>query len=98
LPKALEYLDRAQAALPATEFWELLLVAARAIALVKGGEIREGIELAVTAAERCRTTGNVRFLDRIYIIQQHLDQLTRDIATLSAPLRDVLHGAPVINY
>ena len=98
MPKALDYLDRAQAALPATTFWELLIATARAIALVKGGELRAGVDLAVTAAEQCRATGNIRFLDRVYIIQAHLDQMARDIATLASPLREALHGGPVIDY
>jgi len=98
MQQALDYLDWAQAALPATEFWKLLIVTAGAIALIKGGEIRAGIELAVAATERCRATGNVRFLDRVYIVQHHLDELARDIALLSAPLRDALHGASMTNY
>jgi transcriptional regulator with XRE-family HTH domain len=98
MPKALDYLDRAQAALPATTFWELLIATARAIALVKGGELRAGVDLAVSAAEQCRATGNIRFLDRVYIIQAHLDQMARDIATLASPLREALHGGPVIEY
>ena len=98
MPKALDYLDRAQAALPATTFWELLIATARAIALVKGGELRAGVDIAVSAAEQCRATGNIRFLDRVYIIQAHLDQMARDIATLASPLREALHGGPVIDY
>ena len=98
MPKALDYLDRAREALPKTAFWELLIVTARAIALVKGGELRAGVEMAVGAAEQCRATGNVRFLDRVYIVQAHLDQIAHDIATLASPLREALHGGPVIDY
>lgn len=96
--KALTYLDRAEQEVPNTEFWQLLIITARAIALVKGGELRAGVELATQAAERCRTTGNIRFLDRIYIIQHYLDELTRDIAMMSAPLREALHGGVVADY
>ena len=96
--KALSYLDRAEQEVPNTEFWQLLILTARAIALVKGGELRVGIELATQAAERCCTTGNIRFLDRIYIIQHYLDELTRDIAMMSAPLREALHGGVVADY
>jgi tetratricopeptide (TPR) repeat protein len=96
--KALPYLERAEQEVPNTEFWQLLIITARAIALVKGGELRAGTELATLAAERCRTTGNIRFLDRIYIIQHYLDELTRDIAMMSAPLREALHGGVVADY
>jgi tetratricopeptide (TPR) repeat protein len=98
MTKALSYLDRAEQEVPNAEFWQLLIITARAIALVKGGDLRAGIELATQAVERCRTTGNIRFLDRIYIIQHYLDELTRDIAMMSAPLREALHGGVVADY
>jgi transcriptional regulator with XRE-family HTH domain len=92
MQKALEYLDRAQANLPPTKFWELVVATARAEALVKGGEYREGIKLAIDAAEQIRVAGTLRFLDRIYGVQQYLDKLTREITQLSTPLREVLDG------
>jgi tetratricopeptide (TPR) repeat protein len=98
MTQALDYLERARQALPATPYWESLLATARALALVKGGELRAGVELAVAAAEQCRRTGHVRHLDRIYMIQQYLDQLTRDIALLNAPLREALAGGRVTDY
>ena len=90
MQKALEYLERAQANLPQTKFWELVVATARAEALVKGGELRDGIKLAIDATEQIRVAGTLRFLDRIYGIQQYLDKLTREIMQLSAPLREVL--------
>lgn len=92
MQKALEYLDRAWANLPRTKFWELVVATARAETLVKGGEYREGIRLAIDAAEEIRVAGTLRFLDRIYGIQQYLDKLTREITHLSTPLREVLDG------
>lgn len=90
--KALEYLDRAQNTLPPTRFWELLVVTSRAEALVKGGEFRAGIALAIEAAEQIQAAGIQRYLERIYGIQQYLDKLTREIGHLSMPLREILDG------
>ena len=96
--KALEFLDKAQALLPANDFWELCILTARAIALVKGGEYEAGVQLAVEATEQCLKTGNVRFLDRIYIIQQHVDRLARQLSRVSAPLREALDGRHDIEF
>lgn len=90
--KALEYLDHAQETLPPTKFWELLVMTSRAEALIKGNELRPGIQLAVEAAEQIQATGVLRYLDRIYGIQQYLDKLTREIGQLSMPLREILDG------
>ena len=90
--KALEYLERAQTTLPQTKFWELLVTTSRAEALVKGGELRSGIQQAVAATEQIQTAGINRFLDRVYGIQQYLDKLTREIVQASTPLREILDG------
>jgi transcriptional regulator with XRE-family HTH domain len=90
--KAMEYFDRAQQTLPQTKFWELLLATSRAEALVKGNEFRAGIQLAVETAQEIQKGGVLRYLDRIYGIQQYLDRLTREIGQLSAPLREILDG------
>lgn len=90
IQKAMEYLDRAEAALPSTKFWQLLVMTARTMVLVKGGEIRSGVQLAIQAANECRATGNLRYLERIYAVQQYLDSLKREIEQISTPLRDTL--------
>ena len=90
IQKAMEYLDRAEAALPSTKFWQLLVVTARTMVLVKGGEIRSGVQLAIQAANECRATGNLRYLERIYAVQQYLDGLKREIEQISTPLRETL--------
>jgi transcriptional regulator with XRE-family HTH domain len=91
MQKALDYLNRAQETLQ-TRFWELLLMTSRAETLVKGGEFREGIQLAVETAEQVKAAGIERYLDRIYGIQQYLDKLTREIGQMTEPLRDILDG------
>ncbi|MGH2495844.1 MAG: helix-turn-helix domain-containing protein [Ktedonobacteraceae bacterium] len=90
--KALEYLNLAQTHLPQTKFWELLVATSRAEALVKGGELRSGIQQAVEATKQIQAAGILRFLDRIYGIQQYLDKLTREIEQASTPLREILDG------
>lgn len=90
--KALEYLDRAQGALPPTKFWELLVMTSRAEALVKGGEYRVGVQMAIEAAKQIQAAGIQRYMDRIYGIQQYLDRLTREIGQFTLPLRELLDG------
>ncbi len=95
MQKALEYLDMAWANLPQTKFWELLITTARALALVKGGEIEAGVQLAVEAGEDCISTGNIRFLDRIHMIEQHLDDHEKKIRDARAEIRDLVHKGNV---
>ncbi len=89
--KALEYLDLAQTNLPQTKFWELLIDTARALALVRGGEIEKGVELAIEAGEGCIETGNIRFLDRIHMIEQYLEDQQRRFGDAKAEIREVIH-------
>ncbi|HKV59195.1 MAG TPA: helix-turn-helix transcriptional regulator [Ktedonobacteraceae bacterium] len=97
MQKALKYLDQAESNLPPTRFWELLITTSRAMALVKGGQIETGIELAVQAANQIRSAGIFRFLERIYAIDQHLEKLERQIGQSRGPLREVLDGGKVID-
>lgn len=97
MQKALKYLDQAESNLPPTRFWELLIATSRAMALVKGGQIETGIELAVQAANQIRSAGIFRFLERIYVIDQHLEKLERQIGRSRGPLREVLDGGKVID-
>lgn len=70
----------------------LLINTARAMILVYGGEIREGVKVAIDVTEDCRKAGNIRQLDRIYGIYHHLDKLSREIGDVGKELRDVLDG------
>ena len=71
---------------------EVLMKTARAMVLVHGGEIQQGIEIAVESISLCRQQGNVRLLDRIYAVQQYLDNLARKIGSTGNTLRDALTG------
>ncbi|HEY7347368.1 MAG TPA: hypothetical protein VH599_03540 [Ktedonobacterales bacterium] len=98
IAKAMEYLDQAQKTLPQTKFWELLLTISRAVALVKGNEIQSGVQLAVETTEEIKKVGVLRFLDRIQLINKHLEQLERQIGTLRKPLQEALYGSQVVDY
>lgn len=89
--KALEYLDKAQANLPQTKFWELLIDTARALALVRGGEIEAGTQLAIQAGEDCIDTGNIRFLDRIHMIEQYLEDQQKRLGDAKTEIREIIH-------
>ncbi len=78
---ALDYLDRAEHNLPSTKLWKIMLMTARAMALVHGGEIKSGVGLAVEAATI------------IYGIQQYLGLLTREAGQASTVLREALDGS-----
>jgi transcriptional regulator with XRE-family HTH domain len=94
--KALEYLDRAKANLPSAKFWELLVKTAQATALVKGGELESGVELALETALECQKTGAIRYLDRIYALEQYLAQKEQVIGRARKPLHEVLYGEQVV--
>ena len=92
--KAMDYLEKAYTSFTqsGSQNRDILMQTAKAMALVHGGEIREGIEVAVDAAQLCKKHGNVRLMDRIYGIQQYLDKLMREVGQVSGVLRDALYG------
>ncbi len=94
LKDALDYLDKAQMAFSqiASQNRDVLMKTARAMVLVHGGEIRQGIEIAVEAVDLCRKQGNMRLLERVYGVQHYLDRLTREIGNAGSLLREVLDG------
>ncbi len=91
LDKSLHYLTLAEQELLPAERWQTLLTTTRAVNLVRGGEFHAGVQAAMTAAMLCRKVGNVRCLERIYAIQQHLDKLSRFAGQESGVLRDILY-------
>ena len=95
LAPALDYIDKAEKAFE--KEWikqrrDMLIKTTSAMILVHGGEIREGIKVAVEATALCKQAGNVRLLDRIYGIQKHVDRLSREISDSSSILREALDG------
>ncbi|MFL5665300.1 MAG: hypothetical protein ACJ8BW_28735 [Ktedonobacteraceae bacterium] len=97
MQKAMEYLDLAQANLPATKFWELLVMISRAIILIKDGEMNQGVQLAIDAANQSKVAGIERYLERVYNIQNYLDEeedyhlrKQREIRQIGISLREAL--------
>ncbi len=60
--------------------------------LVRGGELREGIQVAIESVHLCKLYGNARLLERIYGVQQYIDKLTREIGQAGGELREALYG------
>jgi tetratricopeptide (TPR) repeat protein len=93
--QAMDYLDKAEEAFKTT--WthqrrDLLLTSSRAIVLVHGGEIREGVNKAIECIELVKKSGNMRMMDRIYGLQQYIDRLSHEIGTVGMILREALTG------
>jgi len=90
--QALDYLDLAEAHLSRTMHWRILIMTARAMALVRDGDFKSGVNLAVESAQLCRDHGTIRLMERIYGVQHYLEQLTREIGQVGSVLRDTLDG------
>lgn len=97
--KALEYFDLAQTHLPETKFWELLLMVSRAVVFIKDGEFQEGTRIALEAAKETRSAGIERYLERLYNIQDYLDEQEdyhaakqRELRRVGASLREAFNG------
>jgi len=95
--KAMEYLELAQSTLPSTKFWELLAMISQAIVLIKDGQLHTGVQLAIDAANQSRAAGIERFVERVYNIQQYLDdeeeyhlRKQREIRQIGVSLREAL--------
>jgi len=65
---------------------------------VKGNEIQSGVQLAIEATEKIKQPGILRYLDRIHLLNQHLENLERQIGTLRKPLQESLYSNRVIDY
>ncbi|WP_189362067.1 helix-turn-helix domain-containing protein [Thermogemmatispora tikiterensis] len=87
---AFHYLDLAQHSLPATRFWELMLLTARIIVLVKAHEFDAGTSLALDLLPELKQKGLQRFLDRLHFVQRYLDQLQQQAGRASRSLADAL--------
>lgn len=92
--RAMGYLNEAEQYFTAFNYQNrnILLKTATAMTLVYGGEIREGVKVAIESIELCRRHGNIRLLDRIYGVQKYIDRLSREMGTISGELREALDG------
>lgn len=92
LHQALEYIERAEHLPPFGPYWDLVLKTTTVMALIRGGEIQDGVGLAVECIELCRKCGTFRLLERIYRMQQYLQCLTTSLERATAVLREALDG------
>jgi tetratricopeptide (TPR) repeat protein len=92
MQKSLEYIDKAEAELPPTMRWKILLMTTRTVTLVRGGEYRIGGEMAIEAGRLCRAYGNLRCLERVYGVQRYLERQARELAQISGEIREALDG------
>lgn len=90
--KGLDYLDMAEKHLPATAHWGLVLKTARAMALVRGGDVTIGGKLALEAATQCYQTNNYRMLERIFTLEHYLEEKAHEYGQIQSALREALKG------
>jgi len=96
--KAVDYLQLAEANLPKTKFWELLIATSKAIALIKGDDMEAGVKKAVELTEEIKKFGVLRYLDRLYLVNKYLENLERKIGRVRKPLADALYEEKVTDY
>ena len=96
--KALEYLERAQAHLPRTKFWDLLIATSKAMAFIKGNDIETGVKMAIDVTQEIKKAGVLRYLDRIHLANKYLENLERKIGNVRKPLAEALYEEKVADY
>ena len=92
MQKALEYVKRAKATMPKTPNNRVLLMIARAEALIYGGEIDSGEPLAIEAARLSRIQGHNRRLERLQNIKRYLHQQSLKFGKAEVGLDEALSG------
>jgi len=92
MQKSLDYIQRAyDIGVPDTH-WSMVLKTARVIALIRGGELQEGTDLALECIEECRKYGTIRLLERVYGVYNYLQSLKKQVDRYSDTLREALDG------
>ena len=89
--KALDYLDKAEKELPMQGHWEDMLKTARAMVLVRNGDLRNGLPIALEASQLCIKRGDLRLLERMVNLQQWIDRSAREFVNAGAELRNVIN-------
>jgi hypothetical protein len=90
--KALDYLNLAEAQRPQTQFWETLLMIARAEVFMYNGDVATGKPLAIEAAKISQMQGHRRRLERIYAMKRFLGRKTLEYGKAEMELSDILDG------
>jgi hypothetical protein len=89
---AMDYLDKAEKALPMQGHWETMLKTARAMVLVRSGDLRNGMPIALEASQLCLRRGDLRHLERMVNLQRYIDRMSREFVNAGAELRDMISG------
>lgn len=89
---SLDYLDKAEKALPMQGHWETMLKTARAMVLVRSGDLRTGMPVALEASQMCIKRGDLRHLERMVNLQRYIDRMSREFVNAGAELRDMISG------
>jgi tetratricopeptide (TPR) repeat protein len=90
--KAMDHLDKAEKALPMQGHWETMLKTARAMVLVRSGDLHNGMPMALEASQLCIKRGDLRHLERMVNLQRWVDRSAREFVNAGAELRDVING------
>ncbi|MBV9688967.1 MAG: helix-turn-helix domain-containing protein [Ktedonobacteraceae bacterium] len=93
--KALDYIEKAYATgmHEKDKHWQMVLKTTKVIALVRGGEVSAGTELAVECIEECKKYGTIRLLERIYGVHAYLKKEEKRIGKSAEALGEALHGS-----
>lgn len=92
MQKALDYLELAEAERPQTQFWETLLMIARAEVFIYNGDVAIGKPLALEAAKLSQLQGHRRRLERIYGMRRYLSRKVLEYGKAEVELGDILDG------
>jgi tetratricopeptide (TPR) repeat protein len=90
--KALDYLGLAEAERPQTQFWETLLMIARAEVFIYNGDVVIGKPLALEAAKLSQLQGHRRRLERIYGMRRYLSRKVLEYGKAEMELGEILDG------
>lgn len=90
--RALDYIEKAYALGVPDTHWKMVLETTKVMALVRGGEIEIGTDLALECVDQCRKYGTVRLLERIYGVHKYLQRLRKQLGKYDDVLREALDG------
>jgi transcriptional regulator with XRE-family HTH domain len=93
IDKALDYVKLAEAERPQTQFWETLLMIARAEIFIFNGDVASGKPLALEAARLSQLQGHQRRLERIYNMRRYLSRKVLEYGKAEIELGEILDGS-----
>lgn len=89
--KALDYLEKAsEFGIPDTH-WAIVLKTAKVMALIRGGELQTGTDLALESIEECRRYGTIRLLERIHSVYRYLQRSKNKMSSAADTIGEALN-------